>query len=123
MNVGFLCEGQTEQKIVDAVKFKELLKKLNINHCGTINTKSNAKLLPKFLPTYTNQLSKMGAWKIFIITDADKNTKKQVYEKIFPDERVHILIISVKKVESWFLSNDVTLKEITGITYSEFIQQ
>ncbi len=123
MNIGFLCEGQTEQKIVDSYNFKELLKNLKITHCGTVNTKGSGKLLPKFLPTYTKQLSQMGAWKIFIITDSDKNTKKQVYEKICPDEKKHILIISIKKVESWFLSNDVTLKAITGITYAKFIQE
>jgi len=123
MNIGFLCEGQTEQRIVDARKFKEFLKTLNINHRGTINTKGNGKLLPTFLPAYTNQLSKMGAWKIFIITDADKKTIKQVYEKICPDEQIHILIIAVKKIESWFLSNDDTLKKITGTTYSEYSER
>jgi hypothetical protein len=123
MNIGFLCEGHTEQKIVDSPKFLEFLNNLNLIHCGTINTKSNGKLLPKFLPNYTKQLSKKGAWKIFIITDSDKNTIKQVYERICPDEKEHILIISVKKVESWFLSNDFTLEEITGITYSEYCER
>jgi len=123
MNIGFLCEGQTEQKIVDAPKFKEFLKTLNINHQGTVNTKGNGQILPEHLPAHTKKLTQMGAWKIFIITDADKKTIKQVYEKICPDEQIHILIIAVKKIESWFLSNDDTLKKITGTTYSEYSER
>ena len=120
MNVGFLCEGQTEQKIVDSQKFKLFVKSLTINHVGTVNTKGNGKLLPKFLPQYNKQMERMGAWRIFILTDSDKKTIKQIYDIIKPDEKLHILIISVKKVESWFLSNEEALKAITGITYAEY---
>ncbi|MEA3450456.1 MAG: hypothetical protein U9Q83_00970 [Bacteroidota bacterium] len=118
--MGFICEGYTEKEIIDSRVFKQFLKKLNINFIQALNSKGNGKLLPEKIEKYNSRLKQMGAWQILIITDSDKDTIKEVYDRIKPDEKLHILIISVKKVESWFLSNDETLKSITGITYSEY---
>ena len=120
INVGFICEGYTEKAIIDSWNFKQLLKRLNIKFVGALNSKGNGKLLPQHIEKYNKRLVQMNAWKIFIITDSDKDKIKQVYEKIMPDEKLHVLIIPVKKVESWFLSNDETLNSITGTKYSEY---
>ncbi len=121
MVVGFICEGQTEEKILKSPNFQFFLKSLGIIYQGTINTKGNGRLLPKFLDIYNKRLK--DAWKIFIITDSDKNTIAEVYERIKPNKNLHILIIPVKKVESWFLSNDDVMRDLTGVIYSEYRTQ
>ncbi len=121
VKVGFICEGQTEEIILKSEKFQKLLKKLNLVFVKSINVKGNGQLLPKNILGYSKQLK--GAWKIFILTDSDKVSVEKVYERIKPDPKLHILVVAVKKIESWFLSNNDALQKIAGITYSDYIQQ
>jgi len=123
VNIGFICEGYTEKTIIDSKLFQYFLKNINLNFVGSINTKSNSQLLPHLISKHNKTLEKMGAWKILIITDSDKDTIEKVYERIKPNPDLHILIIAVKKIESWFLSNNQTLEKITTKTYHDFVNE
>jgi len=48
MVLGFICEGQTERKIINSFRFQSLLRSLNITFLKVINTKGNGKLLYQF---------------------------------------------------------------------------
>ena len=70
-----------------------------------IDAEGNGNLLPNHLPAYTSTLEDKGATHIFILTDMDDDkciteTKNRIEAPIG-----HIVIVSIKKVESWLLAD------------------
>ena len=105
IKVGFICEGYTEQKLLNSSNFKLYLHQLGIDMIeDIINAEGAGNLLPHNILGYIDRLKSKSANKIIILTDLDDdicitNTKKRINASAN-----EIVVIAVKKIESLFLA-------------------
>lgn len=112
--VGFICEGDTEKMFVETTNFKNYLKKtIGIEIVGdVINAGGNRNLLPANIREHHNRLKRANPDKIIILTDSDGKTRKEIEDRIKPQNLGHILILAVQEIEAWFLSDIETLRDV-----------
>jgi hypothetical protein len=115
MKLGFICEGKTEKKIVESENFQQLLTDLN-HTCvpDIIDAKGNGNLLPKYLDSFSQRLKANEAEKIIIITDLDEDACITLTKERIAAKEDHIIIVSVKKIEAWFLADSNCMSSICG---------
>lgn len=110
VNVGFICEGDTEVKIVKSDAFQLLLAQLSLRCIFPIeDADGNGNLLPHNILPKRSTLEKAGADTIFILTDLDSdssivNTRERIGE--YPNQQI---IVAVQEAEAWFLADSSTL--------------
>ncbi|GAB3698734.1 hypothetical protein GCM10027592_24090 [Spirosoma flavus] len=122
VNVGFICEGDTEVKIAKSDAFQQMLSNLNLQCVFPIeDADGNGNLLPHNIHPKRQTLEIAGADLIFILTDLDedvtiRNTRQRIGE--FPNQHI---IVAVQEAEAWFLADSVTLSTLLGKSvYFEF---
>ena len=121
VKLGFIVEGDTEKIILESDNFIKLLEKLRINFIPEIiNTKGNGNLLPHNIEKHSQLLIDKGATKIVILTDLDEDSCITLTkERIKPLEN-HIVVVSVKQIESWFLADTLAMRTFfSDETYEE----
>jgi hypothetical protein len=69
VKVGFICEGATEQILLQSDSFRNLLSSLNLESLQIIDAKGAGNLLPHNIEGYVTRLEKEGAKVIVILTD------------------------------------------------------
>lgn len=119
VKVGFICEGYTEQFILQSANFNSLLIELKLHSLGVINVEGNGNLLPRNIEKHRKNLITEGVEKIIILTDLDKDlcitkTKERILtveNQVADIENQHI-IIAVKQIESWFLADTASLSQV-----------
>jgi len=121
VNIGFICEGDSDSFILKSEKFNSLLLDLKLNCVGVIDSGGNGNLLPRNIDKHRQNLIRDGAKIIFILTDLDEDqciTKTRI--RIAKKDDNHV-IIAVKQMESWFLADTITMKSILkGNFYWEY---
>lgn len=125
VNIGFICEGDTEVKIVKSSAFQHLLTESELTCVFPIeDAEGNGNLLPHKIVEKRNALEKAGANVIFILTDIDKDAsvadaRQRVGE--YPGQRI---IVAVREAEAWFLTDSSTLSTLLGEPfYEEYPEQ
>jgi len=120
VRIGFICEGKSELRLIKSQKFRKFLSdlKLDLVKNGVRDAKGCGNLLPENIEEHNNFLKEKEVNIIIILADLeiDKCITK-AKQRIKPDKDLHKLIISRNKIESWFLSNDIQMKKLTGKTY------
>jgi len=118
VKIGFICEGDTEAIFLSSQNFKNLLISKNLEMVEKpINVKGNGNLLPHNIINYTNILLEKGARKIFILADLENDScVTKTKERIKPNTEIHVLVVSKKMIESWLISDLVTLFKVLKIT-------
>jgi hypothetical protein len=112
VNIGFICEGETEKLIIESDRFKQFLFDNNCELIKVIDATGNGNLLPKNISPFIQILNDEGAQKIFILTDLDIDVCiTQTKQRINAPDGV-IVIIAVQQIESWFLADSETLSII-----------
>ena len=112
VKVGFICEGETEKIIVESVAFKKFLAANKLEFVKAFDATGNGNLLPENITPMIKNLIEEGAEKIFIITDLDEDTCITKTKKRIKAPEGTIVIVAVKKIEAWFLSDSKTLSSI-----------
>lgn len=112
VKIGFICEGDTEQIFLTSESFRQLLHSLNLEPLPVINAKGSGNLLPHNIMGYVERLEKQEAQAILILTDQDDDdcitkTKDRIHGR--PGD---IVVIAVKKIESWFLASSTTISKL-----------
>lgn len=123
VKIGFIVEGDTEKLIIDSLQFREKLKELNLLVCDpVINAKGNGNLLPRYLPQHIAAINaNANPDLIMIVTDLEESiTPQEVRDRIrsnhIPDD---LIIVSIKAIESWFLSDSKSISNWLGLPYTE----
>jgi hypothetical protein len=115
VKLGFIVEGATEKIILQHSDFFSYLDSLGIKYIdNVIDAKGNGNLLPHNIEAFNLTLKADGATHIIILTDLDKDeciTKTKARIGSLPDQ---IIIVSVKVVESWFLSDTSAIRNYLG---------
>lgn len=105
VRVGLICEGKTELNLFLSSNFKQLLSSYNLSLIKVINAKGSGNLLPHNIEAYIKLMEKNGANKIIIQTDLDQDEcKAKTIDRIKPRQQ-DVLVISVRKIEAWFLAD------------------
>jgi len=106
VNVGFICEGDSEKIILESPQFLDYIYSLNLNCIQpVINVGGGNNLLPKHLWEHTQKLKNNGADYIIILSDLDEDrcitaTKERIQP--LDDQQV---IVAVQQLEAWFLAD------------------
>ncbi|CAN5423623.1 hypothetical protein BH09BAC4_BH09BAC4_27540 [soil metagenome] len=110
VKVGFICEGDTERKIIESVAFQQTLTSLGLICIKPIeDADGNGNLLPHNIEPIREKLFAAGANIIFVMTDLDKDANILVTKQRISELPNQIIIIAVKAVEAWFLADSVLL--------------
>ncbi len=118
VKIGFICEGETEKIIIESTVFRKLLIDNNFEFIKAFDATGNGNLLPENIAPMISNLLDEGADKIFVITDLDTDaciTKTK--ERINAPAGI-IVIVSIKKIEAWFLADSSTLSSIFKENFS-----
>lgn len=111
VKLGFIVEGASEKIILEHSDFFGYLDSLSLSYIpDVIDAQGNGNLLPHNITQYTKILEEKGATVIFILTDLDKDEcLTHTKSRIAPHSN-HIVIVSVKAIESWFLADTETMR-------------
>ncbi len=109
VKIGFICEGETEKLIIESEAFKTLLVKSGLQLILAIDAEGNGNLLPRNIEKFIAILEDAECEKIFILTDLDKDSCITFTKNRISARENDIIIVAVKQIEAWFLSDSQTL--------------
>ena len=112
VKIGFICEGDTELILLLSKSFQDFLSSINLLAVNVINACGSGNLLPHNIGGYIESLEKAGAEVVVILTDLDDDiciTRSKA--RIKPLEK-DVVVIAVKKIEAWFLANDIAMRSL-----------
>jgi hypothetical protein len=118
--IGFICEGRTEQILLQSGTFRQLLASLNIESLPVIDAGGSGNLLPHNILGYIDRLEKEGAEAIAILTDLDEDICITKTKERIGARSKDIVVIAVKKIEAWFLACSPTMQKVFGVTSFNF---
>ncbi len=114
VKVGFICEGATEQILLQSDAFRQLLASLNIESLPVIDAAGADNLLPHNKEGYIDRFEKEGAAVIVILTDLDEDICITETKKRLKARGQDTIVIAVKKIEAWFLASTLTMRMLLG---------
>lgn len=120
VKVGFICEGATEQILLQSDAFRQLLASLNIESLPVIDAGGAGNLLPHNIDGYVTRLEKEGAQAIVILTDLDDEICITKTKERIAARSQDIVIIAVKKIEAWFLACGPAMSKLLGVPSFNF---
>jgi hypothetical protein len=120
VKVGFICEGATEQILLQSDTFRRLLASLKIESLPVIDAGGSGNLLPHNIAGYTARLEKEGATFIFILTDLDEDICITKTKERIGARTNDIVVIAVKKIEAWFLACSPTMQRVLSVSGFKF---
>lgn len=115
VKVGFICEGDTERKIVESPAFQQTISSLGLRCIKPIeDADGNGNLLPHNIEPIRAKLFAAGADTIFVLTDLDKDASIATTKQRISDLPNQTIIIAVKAVEAWFLADSFLLSTLVN---------
>ncbi|AQG79037.1 hypothetical protein [Spirosoma montaniterrae] len=113
--MGFICEGDTERKIIESSAFQQFLIRNGIRCVGPVeDAKGNGNLLPHTIEEKRNKLFSAGASLIVILTDLDKDACITKTKQRIQDFSNQVVVVAVKEIEAWFLADSDVLTDLIG---------
>lgn len=110
--IGFICEGRTEQILLQSNTFGKLLTSFNLESLPVIDAGGSGNLLPHNIQGYISRLEKEGAQAIIILTDLDEDICITETKKRISARKQDIVVIAVKKIEAWFLACSPAMQQL-----------
>ncbi len=121
VNIGFVCEGKTEQDIIESASFQDWLIQNGLRCVHPVfDVAGSGNLLPHRLGDIRDTLFRNGANIIVVITDLDQDECITVTRQRITQQDNQIVIVAVKQIESWFLGDTITLRRLFSEDTFEF---
>ncbi len=115
VKLAFIGEGATEKIILESSEFRKYLRSIKIDFIEqVIDATGNGNLLPKNIAGFVSRLKDLGANVIFILTDLDEDKCITLTKDRIDPKAQHIIIVSVKEIESWFLAETECMSKFFG---------
>lgn len=115
VKVGFIGEGKTEQIVLESASFQQWLQQHGIERVGTvIDADGSGNLLPDRVGPLRTELLGYRADLIVILTDMDNDQSVTITKQRIGERTDQVVIVAVKKIESWFLADGLTLSHLTN---------
>ncbi len=117
VNLGIICEGESDISLFQSNTFNNFLQDLGINLVNVINAEGCGNLLPHNIEGYISSLEKQGAQKIVIITDLDDATCFTLRKQQIKPRVQDTVIIAVKEIEAWYLADSLTMSRLLRLQH------
>jgi hypothetical protein len=118
-NVGFICEGATERKIVESDNFKALLASYQLELITpVIDATGKSNVHRNKIDAHVKILKANGAEIIIVITDLDDDACITKTKEAVGTDKVDLIIVAVKQIEAWFLADSDCMSAICKTTIS-----
>jgi hypothetical protein len=115
VKIGFICEGDTERKLIESPAFQQTLTGLGITCIKPIeDADGNGNLLPHNVDPIRTKLFAAGANTIFVLTDLDNDANITTTKQRISNLHSQTIIVAVRAVEAWFLADSVLLSRLIG---------
>ncbi|HVA98416.1 MAG TPA: hypothetical protein VNG53_05935 [Bacteroidia bacterium] len=113
VKLGFIAEGTTEKIVLESDDFRNFLTELKIDFIlAVINAEGCGNLLPHNIEEYSQILIDKGATKIIILSDLDEDICVTITKERIKALENHLVIISKKQIEAWFLADTEAMKHL-----------
>lgn len=113
VKIGFICEGKTEKNIIESTNFQQWLRQNDLDCLlPVIDAKGSGNLLPNRIEALRRELLDQNVQKIVILTDLDLDSCITSTRQRIGDQNDQIIIVAVKQIEAWFLSDTPTLQAL-----------
>lgn len=113
VKLGFIAEGGTEKIILESPAFQSFLQELGLEYIeNVVDATGNNNLLPKHLSNHIKILKDKGANFFIILTDLDTDQCITLTKQRIEIPKNCLIIVSIKAIEAWFLSDRLTLQRI-----------
>ena len=111
VKLGFIGEGAVEKRILESPPFKDYMRSRNIDFVLDVeDANGNGNLLPHNIEAFKKILENKGATSIVILTDLDEDTCITSTKNRIGPAQNHLVVVSVKEIEAWFLADEVAMK-------------
>jgi hypothetical protein len=114
VNLGIICEGETELIHFNGPAFNQLLKSLDINLVGVVETGSKTQYFADRLSKHRQILLDKGAQKIIALVDLDRDSCITFTKQSIPQFENQLIIVAVKEFENWYLADTAALSNLLG---------
>ncbi len=115
VKIGFICEGKTEKNVIESDGFQQWLRQQGIDCIlPVIDAKGSGNLLPHRIDPLRQQLLERDAQTIIVLTDLDNDSCITSTRERITERNDQLVIVAVKQIESWFLSDTPTLQTMFG---------
>lgn len=112
IKVGFICEGNTEKKLLESEAFKAFLASIDLQFINVIDAEGSGNLLPHNIQQYITSLERDGAEKIIILTDLDADVCITITKQRLRARDTDIVVIAVRQIEAWFLADSLAMQKL-----------
>lgn len=112
VNIGIICEGESDFLLFQSESFKQLLRKLDLISVNVIDAQGCGNLLPHNISGYIQSLENKGAEKIIILSDLDYDECVTLTKQRINARPQDLVIVAVKEIESWFLSDTLAMRKL-----------
>lgn len=110
LKVGFICEGESDEIILQSPKFVALLDRFNLELAYIQPTGGKKQMEDGRIEPYYRKVLDNGAEKIIVLKDGDDDCKES---KLKVGNYEHLIVtIAVKELESWFLADSNLLSNL-----------
>ena len=120
VNVGFICEGDSDTLLFQSDICSVFLRGLNINRVSVINAQGSGNLLPHNITGYIQSLEKQGAEKIVIVTDLDDAPCFTFRKGQIGARLEDTVVVAAKELESWFLADSLSMRMLLRLQHFNF---
>ena len=114
VKIGLICEGATEQILLQSDAFKNFLSSINLEPLPVINAEGAANLLPHNIEGYLQRLEIDGAKAFVLLTDLDDGICITKTKERIAARANDIVVIAVKQIEAWFLACSPAMQALLG---------
>ena len=114
VNLGIICEGETELIHFNTPEFGRFLKALDINLIGVVETGSKTQYFEDRLIKYRQILLDKSAHKIIALVDLDRDLCITLTKQAIPQFDNQVIVVAVKEFENWYLADTTSLCNLLG---------
>ncbi|PHX44937.1 hypothetical protein AO263_18905 [Pseudomonas sp. NZIPFR-PS5] len=115
VKVGFIVEGASEKIVIESSDFRAFLHRNGFELLDpVVDAQGGGNLLPQHLRTFVETLSDLGADRIFILTDLERDISVDVVRARIQHDRVEMAFIAIKALEAWFLADGTAMNAWLG---------
>ncbi len=125
VKVGFIVEGDTEERILKHNSFTTMLERIGLPFIREImNAEGGGNLIPDRLSKFVNILIDKGATTIVVLTDLENEKSIEDAKKRVDPDGIYIVIIAVQMIEAWLLADSDAISQFFKSKYfCEFPQE
>jgi hypothetical protein len=125
VKVGFIVEGDTEERMLSHQNFMAFLQKINLDYVKdaetsriiVVNAEGGGNLMPDKLEKLVETLADKGATHTVVLTDLENEKTIDAAKKRVDPAGKYLVVIAVQKIEAWILADTEAISQYFKLKY------